>query len=207
MVLADVDIRGILYQWVMKWLLPRWIWFFTCKHRNEKVFSDLNVCSFYQREHNIHLGCSAKGVKNPDNLCTDLIELGPWLQWNETKPFQLWFQRRGKGSVSPVKITLLGYAMEYIVKWQMSEPQWARASLKSLLKNLLLATCKNGFLREGSFTESCWGAGESQEVPKEHMRYKKCKVLIYICRERQARALFYLDLIKTIYGDLVLQRK
>lgn len=136
---------------------------------------DLNVCSLYKTEYSIHLGFSPGGVKNPDNLCTDLIELVPCFQGqNETKAFQLWCQRKGKGSVSPVKNPLLGCAMDYIVKWQMSEPQWARASLNSLLKILLLATCKSGFLRGESFIESCWGTGESQEVPKEHMRYKKC---------------------------------
>lgn len=60
--------------------------FYLQTQETEKVFSGLNVCVLHQTEHSIHLGCSAKGVKNSDNLCiliylcTDIIELGPWLQ-------------------------------------------------------------------------------------------------------------------------------
>lgn len=100
--------------------------------------------------------------------------------------------RKGKGSISPVKITLFGCAMEYIVKWQMSELQWVRGNFNSLLRNPLLATCKNGFLREGSSMGSCWGTGERREVPKEHTRYKKGKLLIYTYAKRGRQMLFFI---------------
>lgn len=79
------------------------------------------------------------------------------------------------------------------------EPQLVWASLNSLLKNLLLATCsaahKRGFPWEGSFIRSCWGAGGSQKVfyKISDTRYQYLQYFMYT--HRQLGALFHLDLI------------